>query len=353
MKQLLIVNPGSTSTKLAVFHDDQQVFSKTISHTTDDLAIYPSIVDQKEFRLKIILSTLEDAKFQMRDFDGIIGIGGLLRKVESGVYTITDAMLSDLSTAKYGEHAANLGAPMVRSLSDAYSIPGFIADPITVDEMQPVARISGHPAIPRYGRTHTLNHKRVAMSVSKELNKAYEDCRFVVAHLGGGISIGAHCGGKIIDCTTSRGEGAFSMDRSGQLNSWELVKLCFSGSHTKAEVLRMLNGGGGVSAYLGTKDFRQVEQMKNEGHALAFDVFTGLAYQVAKEIAAMAAVLEGSLDAIILTGGIAYSEEFVSRIKKQIGFLGNIILRPGEEEMESLAFYLNSALSHSINIKEY
>lgn len=350
---LLIVNPGSTSTKLAVFEETIPQFTKTISHSMEELAPIPAIAKQRDLRLEVIRAELREAGYSPEDFRGVIGIGGLLRSVQSGVYAVSDEMLSDLSEARYGEHAANLGAILVRVLSDEFGIPGFIADPITVDEMQPLARVSGHPNIPRYGRTHTLNHKRVAMSVSQELGKDYADCRFIVAHLGGGISVGAHLGGKIVDSTTSRGEGAFSMDRSGQLNSWELAKLCFSGKYEKQEVLAMLNGGGGVSAYLGTKDFREVEHRMQEGDRTAADVFHGLAYQVAKEIAAMAAVLSGELDAIILTGGIAYSQEFVRILTDRIGFIGRIVLRPGEEEMESLAFYLRGALKGSLEIKTY
>lgn len=353
MNGYLIVNPGSTSTKIAIFHGASQVFSTTISHSMEELAPFPSTASQLDYRLQLIRTVLTEAGFSGSDFRGIIGIGGLLRSVESGVYRISDAMLSDLKEARYGEHAANLGAPLVQALSAEWSIPGCIADPITVDEMQPMARVSGHPLLPRYGRTHTLNHKRVAMSVSEELAIPYSEARLVVAHLGGGISIGAHCHGKIVDSVTSRGEGAFSMDRSGQLNSWELAKLCFSGKYTKEEVLKMLNGSGGVSAYLGTKDFREVERRMNQGDETASQVFYGLAYQVSKEIASMAAVLSGRLDAIVLTGGIAYSQEFVRAVTDRIGFLGPLILRPGEEEMESLAFYLRQALDGVIEMKEY
>jgi len=353
MRQLLVINPGSTSTKIAVFQDLKEQWSKSLLHSAQQLADFPTIISQTEFRSNAIEDALRDAGYSLKQFQGIIGIGGLLRSVESGVYRINDSMLSDLKRGAYGQHAANLGAVIVRSLADRFHLEGFIADPITVDEMQPIARISGHPLLPRYGRTHTLNHKRVAMTAAAELHKSYADCRFVVAHLGGGISIAAHENGRIVDSTTSRSEGAFSMDRSGQLNCWELAKLCFSGTYTKEEVLAMLNGSGGVYAYLKTKDFRDVERMKNEGDPLASQVFYGLAYQVSKEIASMTAVLCGRVDAIILTGGIAYSEEFVRCVRERISFCGPIILRPGEEEMESLAYYLNSVLDGTIQPKDY
>ncbi len=353
MKSLLIINPGSTSTKIAVFRGAEAIFTETISHSAEELSPYINIIAQKDFRQSVVSAALSAAGFDGSSFQGLIGIGGLLRSVESGVYEISDDMLADLTAARYGEHAANLGAVLVRGLADAWNVPGYIADPITVDEMQDVARISGHPLLPRYGRTHTLNHKRVAMSAAAELGKSYEDCRFVVAHLGGGVSIGAHCGGRIIDSTTSRGEGAFSMDRSGQLNSWELAKLCFSGKYEKQEVLKMLNGNGGVCAYLNTRDFRDVERMMKEGNPAAYQVFHGLAYQVSKEIASMAAVLCGRLDGIILTGGIAFSQAFVDLVTERAGFLGRIILKPGEEEMESLAYYLDAALRGALPVKTY
>lgn len=353
MRLLLVLNPGSTSTKVAVYEDQTICCACTIRHTTEELSGFASVADQHDFRLCTILEYLSKQGYTGEQFAGVIAIGGLLRSVASGVYRISDAMLEDLCAGTYGEHAANLGAILARDFGDRFQIPAFIGDPITVDEMQPLARISGHPLLPRYGRTHTLNHKRIAFSVSSELGKSYEDCRLIIAHLGGGVSIGAHAGGKIIDSTTSRGEGAFSMDRSGQLNSWELAKLCFSGRYDKKTVLKMLNGEGGVSAYLGTKDFRQVEEMMLDGHELAGQVFHGLVYQVAKEIGAMATVLEGRFDAIVLTGGIAYSQEFVRELTQRIGFLGRIILRPGEEEMDSLCYYLRCALDGTMIPREY
>lgn len=353
MPDVLVINPGSTSTKLAVFRSGTAAFSRTVSHSAEECAAFLHILDQAPFRLRTVLDALQDGGYSMEQFAGIIGIGGLLKSVDSGVYTVNDAMLDDLRSRKYGEHAANLGAILAHELSTRYQIPGYIADPITVDEMQDIARVSGHPLLPRYGRTHTLNHKRVAMSAAAELGKSYEDCRLIVAHMGGGVSIGAHAGGRIIDSTTSRGEGPFSMDRSGQLNSWELAKLCFSGKYEKQEVLKMLNGSGGVYAHLGTKDFREVERRMNAGDANARDVFYGLAYQTAKTIGSMAVVLEGRMDAIVLTGGIMYSEAFSKELCRQIQFLGKILLRPGEEEMESLAYYLSAVLEGRIEPKVY
>ena len=353
MKKLLIINPGSTSTKIAVYDGAVREFSENISHPADSLRPFPSVIDQTDYRADMILHCLAEAGVRSDDIGGIIGIGGLLRSVTSGVYRVNEAMLRDLRSHAYGEHAANLGAVIADRLSREWNVPAFIADPITVDEMQDVARISGHPLLPRYGRTHTLNHKRVARTVAEELGKPYEQCRLVVAHLGGGISIAAHCGGRMIDSTTSRSEGSFSMDRSGGLNCWELAKLCFSGKYEKQQVLKMLNGEGGVSAYLGTKDFRQVEELRDQGNATAAAVFEALAYQVAKDIAAMTAVLSGKIDAIVLTGGIAKSKCFVELLTGRIAYLGRIILKPGEEEMDSLAYYLNGVMNGTIVPLEY
>ncbi len=353
VSKILIINPGSTSTKVAIFENEQELYSYNINHSQEALSSYENIVDQKDYRLSMILNHFKEINFDLTQIQGIIAIGGLLKNVVSGVYEINEDMISDLTIAKYGEHAANLGAIIAMGISKSLSIPCYIADPITVDEMQDIARISGHPLLPRYGRTHTLNHKSVAMRFCDKLNKPYEDTNLIIAHLGGGVSIAAHKGGKIIDATSSRGEGAFSLDRSGGVNSWELAKLCFSQKYTKQEIFKMLNGNGGVVAYLNTRDFRDVVRMKQEGDQLASTIFYSLAYQVSKEIASMAAVLEGNVDAIILTGGMAHSQEFVECITKRISFIGKIELCPGEMEMESLAFYLNSVITGKITVKNY
>lgn len=353
MKKRLIINPGSTSTKIAIYEGVRCTAASSISHRQEELSQFPQIVDQLDYRYNAVKEEIFKARLSFDDFEGVIGIGGLLKNVLSGVYAANAEMEKDLSSAKYGEHAANLGALIARKITKEYGIPGYIADPITVDEMQDIARISGHPLLPRYGRTHTLNHKRVAMTVSRELGKDYKQTRLIIAHLGGGVSIGAHAGGRIIDSTSSRGEGAFSMDRSGSLNAWELAKLCFSGKYEKQEVLKMLNGNGGVCAYLQTRDFRDVEKRKNEGDQTARAVFEAMMYQVAKEIGAMAAVLDGKFDAIVLTGGIVYSEEAMKILTGKIGFLGRIIQKPGEEEMESLAFYLDEVLAGKLKVREY
>ena len=353
MENLLIINPGSTSTKIAVYEGLIRKFSENISHPVEDLKPYASIIDQMDYRTAVITDALTQADIPLSSVSGIIAIGGLLRSVDSGVYEVNDAMLRDLRSHTYGEHAANLGAVIANALAQKIGKPAYIADPITVDEMQPLARVSGHPLLPRYGRTHTLNHKRVARTVAEELGKPYEQCRLVVAHLGGGISIAAHAEGRMIDSTTSRSEGSFSMDRSGQLNCWELAKLCFSGKYEKQQVLKMLNGEGGVSAYLGTKDFRKVEELWAAGDETGTAVFEALAYQVSKEIAAMTAVLSGRVDAIVLTGGIAKSQALIKLVTDRISYLAPIVLKPGEEEMDSLAYYLHGVLTGAVQPKQY
>lgn len=340
MGYYLTLNPGSTSTKIGLFEGEKVCFTKTISHSQADLEVYKSIVEQKEYRTRMILDTLEDAGYQMQDVTGIISIGGLIRPGDAGVYRINGAMINDLENAKYDEHASNLGALIAWEFSKKLGISAYIADPITADEMHDVARISGVPDLTRLGRSHTLNQKSMAGRAAKELGKTYEESNFVIAHLGGGISVTAHKQGKMVDTNNARGEGPFCMDRAGGVNSFQLVKLCFSGKYTKEEMLKKINGNGGVVAYLGTRDFRDVCQKKNAGDQKAKEVFDALAYQVAKEIGAMCVVLQGKVDAIVLTGGMANAVELVDAIKEQVAFLGKVLVYPGENELEALAAYL-------------
>lgn len=341
MGYALILNPGSTSTKIGIFQGEKPCFTKTITHSQADLEGFPSIVAQKTYRTEMIMEVLREEKYALEKIDGVISIGGLIRPGDAGVYEINETMVDDLTQAKYDEHASNLGALIAWELSKKLGISAYIADAITADEMQEVARISGVPDIKRSGRSHTLNQKSMAARAARELKRSYEDCNFVVAHLGGGISVTAHRKGRMIDTNNARGEGPFCMDRAGGVNSFQLVKLCFSGKYTKEEMLKKINGNGGVVAYLGTRDFRDVCKRKDEGDQEAKAVFEALAYQVSKEIGAMCVVLRGRVDAIILTGGMANAKELVDAIEKQVEFLGKVIVFPGENELEALAVYLD------------
>ena len=349
----LVINPGSTSTKVGVFRDNEPVFVETIRHSQAELANFASIDAQREFRLSTVQAVLASHGVGLKSIDGVIAIGGMLKPGEAGVYKVDETMVEDLTKGTYGDHAANLGGIIAWDLARILGVDAYVADPITADEMQEVARLSGHPLFRREGRAHTLNQKSVAMTAAKALGKDYAASRLVVAHLGGGISVVAHLGGRMVDTNNARGEGPFSIDRTGGLNAWELAKLCFSGKYSRDEVLSMLNGNGGVVAYLGTRSFQEVIARKNRGDEKAALVFDSLAYQVAKEIGAMATVLEGDVDAVVLTGGMANAAELVDAIRKRVAFIAPVFVYPGENELEALAEYLRAVLTGETPAKKY
>ncbi|WP_304507575.1 butyrate kinase [Anaerotignum sp.] len=350
---IIVVNTGSTSTKMAAFNGTELYFSGTVRHSKEELDKFEKVVLQKDFRMNDINTWILENGIKNSDIECVIAIGGLLKKMESGAFEVNQDMIDDLTEAKYGQHAANLSAIIAKEIADNAGVKAYIADPITVDEMQEIARMSGHPNFRRSGRCHTLNQKRIARLASEELGKAYDEVNLVVAHLGGGISIVAHEKGKMIDTSSNRGEGAFSIDRSGAINSWELANLCFSGKYEKDEVLSMLNGSGGIIAYLNLTDFKTVENQKNAGDKLSGEVFNALIYQVTKEIGSLSAVLSGNVDAIVLTGGMSYSKELVRIVKERVGFISNILVYPGENEMLALAEYADGILKDTIKVKEY
>lgn len=344
----LILNPGSTSTKIALFDGNTQIFSKSVRHSQDDLVKFMSIVDQKQYRSQAVMDALNEQGVNLSDIAGVIAIGGFVRPGVGGVYEVNDAMIRDLAGAVYGEHAANLGGVMAAEIAGRLQKKAYIADPITADEMQEVARMSGLPDIVRSGKTHTLNHKAVAALAAKELGLSRESCNLVVAHLGGGISVAAHRGGLIVDTSDPRGEGPFCMDRTGGVSTIEVAKLCFSGKYTKEEMLKRINGGGGVVAYLNTRDFFDVMRLYQENDPMAVAVYNALAYQIAKEIGAMAAVLKGKLDAIVITGGMSRETCFVEDIKAYVGRFAKTLVYPGEFELEALAAYISQVQSGEI-----
>ena len=349
----LILNPGSTSTKIAVFEANTQVFSKTIRHSQEELVKFIRILDQKQFRSQAVMDTLKEQGVALEEIAGVIGIGGLLYPGVGGVYEVNDKMVQDLSACTYGEHASNLGGVMASEIAGRLKIKAYIADPVTTDELQEVARMSGMPDIVRSGKTHTLNQKAVAGMAAKELGLARESARLVVAHLGGGISVAAHSGGKIVDTNDPRGEGPFCMDRTGGLNAVELVKLCFSGKFSAEEMKKKVNGGGGVVAYLDTRDFFDVMRMYNEKNPEAIAVYNALVYQVSKEIGSMAAVLKGKVDAIVFTGGMSRETCFVDDIKGYVGHFAKTLVFPGEFELEALASYAARVQSGEIKPQVY
>ena len=336
MRRILAINPGATSTKYAVFESEKVILKKTIEHQGSELHKFERVFDQYHYRLNLITEGLAKADILLNSLGAVVGRGGLLKPLMGGTYVVDEAMVEDLKKAEQGEHASNLGAVMAYDLAQQLGIPAFIVDPVSVDEIEPEARLSGLPELPRVSMSHALNSKAVARKVAREMGKSYDELNFVVAHLGSGISISAHKKGRMIDVNNAKEEGPFSPDRCGGLPSTTLTKLCFSGKYTYNELRNKVMGSGGMYAYLGTKDIREVEQRVLNGDQEADLVLEAMAYQVAKEIGAMSVVLSGDVDKIILTGGIAYSQRIVEGISRRVKFIAPIVVTPGEEELESL-----------------
>jgi butyrate kinase len=352
---LLIINPGSTSTKFALYEEDTSIFELTLAHSAEDLADFKKITDQFHFRRDLIVWELGYRNTDLKRISAVIGRGGLVRPIESGIYEVNDKMIADLTTGVLGQHASNLGGLIAHDI--AASLPNakaYIVDPVVVDEFQPVARISGHPDIERVSIFHALNQKAVARAYASSVNKKYEDLNLIVAHLGGGISVGAHRKGKVVDVNNALdGDGPFSPERSGGLPSGQLADLCFSGKYTHEEVKSMITGKGGMVAYLGTNNYKEVSRMADEGNKKATLIRDAASYQIGKEIGSMAAVLSGKVDAIIITGGMAYQEYLVNQVKSMIHFLAPVVVYPGEDEIKSLAFNGLMALNGKIEVKTY
>jgi butyrate kinase len=336
--RILVINPGSTSTKIALFNNEEPIFSVNIAHPAEELAKFPKIIDQYEFRKEIILKELESRGEKVETLSAVVGRGGLLRPIPSGTYKVTEKMLEDLRAGVNGEHASNLGALIADAIARPLNIPAFIVDPVVVDEMDPVAKVTGLPFIKRKSILHALNQKRIARIAARDLGKKYEEANLIVVHLGGGISVGAHRKGRIVDVNNAlNGDGPIAPERAGSLPAWQLVELCFSGQYTKDEIKKLLAGKGGVIAYLGTNDMRVAEEMVNKGDKKARFIMEAMAYTVAKWIGMMAAALEGEVDAIVLTGGLAYYKDFVSWVEKRVKFIAPIMVYPGGDEMRALA----------------
>lgn len=351
--KILTINPGSTSTKIAVFENEQEVFSKTLRHSSEEIGQFPTIASQFQYRKDIILSELQQAGIDVQSFHAIVGRGGLVKPIESGIYEVNETLANDLEHPVMGEHASNLGGLIARDLAkDIPDAKAYIADPVVVDELEPIARISGHPAIQRVSIFHALNQKVIGRTYAQETGKKYEDLNLIIAHMGGGISVGAHCQGRVIDVNNALdGDGPFSPERSGTLPTGALVEACFSGQ-SKDDVKKMLKGAGGVVAYLGTNDMRLVEE-KAVTEAEYKLIQDAMCYQVAKEIGAMAAVLKGKVDAILLTGGIAYGKPLTHYITEMVQFIAPVKVYPGEDEMRALATNGLMVLRGELTAKTY
>jgi butyrate kinase len=352
---ILAINPGSTSTKFSLFEEDNLVFEKTLRHNKESLAVFEKIPDQFNFRKSLIMSELNNRKIDLSKIKAVVGRGGLVAPIESGVYLVNEKMKHHLKEELSGSHACNLGALIADDIASSLSsAEAFIVDPVVVDELQPLARISGHPEIERRSIFHALNQKAVARIYAASLNRKYEDLNLVIAHMGGGVSVGAHRKGRVIDVNNAlNGEGPFSPERSGGLPAGQLADLCFRGRYSHAEIKSMITGKGGMMAYLGTNDYIEVCRRADGGEAGSLIIREAFAYQVGKEIGSAAATMSGQVDAIILTGGIAHHEATVEKIKSMVEFIAEVIAYPGEDELKALAFNGLLALDGKIEIKTY
>ncbi|PLR68060.1 butyrate kinase [Bacillus sp. UMB0893] len=352
--RILVLNPGSTSTKIGVFDNERSIFEKTIRHETNKINAFSSIIEQYEFRKQTILETLDEEGINISKLSAVCGRGGLLRPIEGGTYHVNDQMLKDLRMGFAGQHASNLGGIIAYEIASGLNIPSFIVDPVVVDEMETIAKVSGVPSIERKSIFHALNQKSVARKVAQQFGRKYSEMSFIVAHMGGGITIGVHKLGKVVDVNNGlHGDGPFSPERAGTVPAGDLVNLCYSGDYYREEVMKMLVGQGGLVGYLGTNDGQKVERMIAAGDKKAKLIFDAMAYQIAKEIGAASAVLKGKVDAIILTGGLAYGKQFVKEISSYIDWIADVIVFPGENELQALTEGALRVLRGEEPVKEY
>jgi len=352
---ILAINPGSTSTKFSLFEEDRLIFEKTLRHTPEELKNFEKITDQFQFRKNLIMHELSERKTDISRIAAVVGRGGLVKPIESGIYKVNQRMKDDLTAGFLGQHASNLGGLIADEIASSLCCAtAYIVDPVVVDELQAIARISGHPEIVRKSIFHALNQKAVARIYAASKGRKYEDLSLIIAHMGGGVSVGAHKNGKVIDVNNAlNGDGPFSPERSGGLPSGQLADLCFSGKYSQDDIKSMITGKGGMIAYLGTNNFIEVCNRADAGEEKALLVRRAAAYQVGKEIGAMAAVLKGKVDAVILTGGMAYQDNYISEIRSMVSFIGEVKVYPGEDELKALAFNGLLALDGKIEIKTY
>ena len=349
---ILVINPGSTSTKMAVVEDGEPRLIKVIRHTAEELAPYAKITDQFDFRRQMILGELEKAGIPVK-FDAVVARGGLTKPIPGGVYAVDENMIQATYASDH-QHACDLGCIIGREIAKSLDCPCFIADPVVTDELNDYARICGLPMFQRQSIWHALNQRAIARRFAKENGKRYEDLNLIVAHLGGGISVAAHEHGRAVDVNNALdGEGPFSPERAGSLPARDLVDMCFSGKYSKEEIVKMLSGKGGVVAHLGTTDMIQVGKMIEAGDEHAKLVIDAMIYHIAKAIAEKGAVLCGNIDAIIITGGIAYWDYLVEELKKRVSWMAPFHVYPGEDEMSALAANAAAALNEEVEVLKY
>ena len=354
MYKILTINPGSTSTKVAVFENDKELFSTTLRHSSEEIGRYKTILDQLDFRRDVILDAIKASGIELSELDAVIGRGGLLKPIPSGTYEVNAQMIEDIKERPAGQHASNLGALLASEIAGRAGVKAYIADPVVVDELQDVARLTGLPELERQSIFHALNQKAVARVYADKIGREDEELNLVVAHMGGGISIGAHRKGLVVDVNNALdGEGPFSPERAGTMPALAFAKMCMSGNYTLAEIAKKINGKGGVVAHLDTNDMREVENRYNAGDQKAVLVSNAMAYGVGKFIGQMIAVLKGEVDAVILTGGIAYDKNVVGYIKEMIEPMAKVVVMPGENELEALAMNAQRVLEGKLTPKVY
>lgn len=334
--KVLVINPGATSTKVAVFEEEQELLKKSIVHTAQELEGFDRVIDQADFRQRAVLEAVAEGGFRLEDFDAVCGRGGLYRPIPSGTYAVSDRVMQDVEQAPYGEHPSNLGAYLARRIGDLVGIPAFFVDPVCVDEMTEVAHVSGFAEFRRLSQFHALNQKSVGRKAARRLGKSYEEARLIVCHLGGGVSVAAHDHGRVVDVFNVKDEGAMGMDRGGGLPVNQLIDYCYA-DRSREEVKRTLGRRSGMLSYVGTTDFREICARVVSGDERFTAAYRALVYQLAKDIGAMAAVLHFEVDAIVYTGGMAYEQFFCDDITAYVGRLAPVLRFPGEEEMRALA----------------
>jgi len=354
-KNILIIYPEEDGTKIAVYRNTEPIFLKTIKHSEKTLDSFDHFTEQIGFRLESIVEELENNDLRLDDIELIMGRSGLMKPVEQGVYEITEDMVEDLKIGVMGMHATNLGGLISFEMAKKLGKKAYVANPIVVDELSDVARITGHPRFKRKSIFHALNHKYVSSQYAKSVHKQYDDLNLIVCHIGkGGISIGAHKQGRVIDVNQAHdGGGPFSITRTGTLPMGQLVELCFSGEMSKDEVMEMITSKGGYSAYLGTSNIQKINERIANGDQEAMDISYALSYQVSKEIASHYATLKGEVDCIILTGIIFDSENFLKNVKRRLAGLAPIALYPTVNDFASLASFGLAVLKNEIEVKQY
>lgn len=352
--KVLAINPGSTSTKIGVYLDEEEIWSQNINHRADELADFTATIDQLSFRLEKIKDCLNAGQHQLAEFDAIVARGGLLKPLTGGTYRVNDRMLADLRQAKYGSHASNLGAVLARELADSINKTAFIVDPVVVDELMPIARVTGLPDMEKRSIFHALNQKAIARRLAKSVQRKVEELNLIVAHMGGGISIGCHQRGRVVEVNNAlNGTGPFSPERAGTVQAENLVELIFGKQLTKEAVAKLLAGKGGLVAHLGTNDAREVEKMIQSGDGRAKVVYDAMIYQIAREIAAAAVPVQGEVDYIVLTGGMAYSQYLTEKLTSYVKFIAPVMIFPGEDELKALAEGAIRILAGEESCQEY